>query len=264
MSLRHGLRSFSARRRRTVSRDSSSCSVSLTISPASSSSVQRARPSGGLGAGGRHQQRLLLAAELALRAGPRLLAERASRLPSTKRRLVRYTVEPPTTDAGGDRPRRSRRHRPPAGSAPASACAPHACRRSAARSARRARLGSARPGTVHSSLSPKVEGTTDESAARAVSPAFRARLHTQAGAVPGLHLRLHAGARPAAGRSRSATPLPRHAAFGPPDGAHSRTRRPDPTPTRHRPQHRGARRPRAAATPAAQPDQLVKSSVQRY
>ena len=48
MSFCQGLRSFSARRRRTVSRDRLSCSVSLTISPASSSSVQRARPAGGL------------------------------------------------------------------------------------------------------------------------------------------------------------------------------------------------------------------------
>src|SRR5207249_10312293 len=48
MSLRQGLRPFSARRRRTVSCDRLLCSVSLTIAPASSSSVQRARPSGGL------------------------------------------------------------------------------------------------------------------------------------------------------------------------------------------------------------------------
>src|SRR3979490_2134254 len=48
ISLRHGLRSFSARRRRTVSRDTLSCAVSLTNSSASSSSVQRARPAGGL------------------------------------------------------------------------------------------------------------------------------------------------------------------------------------------------------------------------
>ena len=43
-----GSRWFSAKRRRTVSRDRLSWSVSLTIAPASSSSVQRARPSGGL------------------------------------------------------------------------------------------------------------------------------------------------------------------------------------------------------------------------
>ena len=44
---RHGLRSASAKRRRTVSRDRLSCAVSLTISPASRSSVHRARPAGG-------------------------------------------------------------------------------------------------------------------------------------------------------------------------------------------------------------------------
>src|SRR4051812_19152163 len=44
---RQGLSSFSARRRRTVSRETLSCSVRRTISPASSSMVQRARPSGG-------------------------------------------------------------------------------------------------------------------------------------------------------------------------------------------------------------------------
>src|SRR3979490_2906667 len=44
MSLRQGLRSFSARRRRTVSRERLSCAVSLTSVSASSSSVQAARP----------------------------------------------------------------------------------------------------------------------------------------------------------------------------------------------------------------------------
>ena len=48
MSFCQGLRWFSAKRRRTVSRDRLSWSVSLTIAPANSSSVQRARPSGGL------------------------------------------------------------------------------------------------------------------------------------------------------------------------------------------------------------------------
>src|SRR6266849_6035633 len=45
MSLRQGLRSFSAKRRRTVSRETLACSVSLISSPANSSRVQRARPS---------------------------------------------------------------------------------------------------------------------------------------------------------------------------------------------------------------------------
>src|SRR5450759_3606347 len=48
ISLRQGLRPFSASRRRTVSPDRLSCPVSLTMASASSSSVQRARPLGGL------------------------------------------------------------------------------------------------------------------------------------------------------------------------------------------------------------------------
>src|SRR5216683_3597106 len=56
-----------------------------------------ARPPGRrLGVGGRHQERLFLARELAPRAGPRPSLSAAARLPSTKRRLVRYTVESPT------------------------------------------------------------------------------------------------------------------------------------------------------------------------
>src|SRR3954470_10303813 len=45
---RHGFRSSSPRRRRTVSRERSACSVNRTISPASSSSVQRLCPAGGV------------------------------------------------------------------------------------------------------------------------------------------------------------------------------------------------------------------------
>jgi len=46
ISRRQGLSSFSASRRRMVSREMLSCSVNLTISPANSSSVQRDRPFG--------------------------------------------------------------------------------------------------------------------------------------------------------------------------------------------------------------------------
>src|SRR6185436_1677425 len=72
---RQGLSSFSARRRRTVSRETLSCSVRRTISPASSSMVQRARPSGRAGARGRDQKRFLLAGELAPRAGTGLFMQ---------------------------------------------------------------------------------------------------------------------------------------------------------------------------------------------
>src|SRR5437762_1293620 len=96
-------------------------------------------------------------------------------------------------------------------------------------------------------MAPAVEGTTDESDAWAMSPCFPTRLHAQAGAILGLHPRLHAGARPAAGRSRFATILPGDAAFSPPDGAHARTQRPDPPSARHRSEHQGVGRSRSTA-----------------
>jgi hypothetical protein len=74
MSLRQGLRSFSANRRRTVSRETLSCSVSLTISPANSSRVQRARPCGGLEQAVATSRASSLPESL--RAAARLLAER--------------------------------------------------------------------------------------------------------------------------------------------------------------------------------------------
>src|SRR5215469_12905726 len=76
ISLCQGLRWFSAKRRRTVSRDRLLCSVSLTIAPASSSSVQRARPSGGLVQGCCHQQGFFLACKFALRTRTQLFAQR--------------------------------------------------------------------------------------------------------------------------------------------------------------------------------------------
>src|ERR1035437_7931306 len=96
ISLRHGLRSFSARRRRTVSRDMLSCSVSLTIAPANSSSVQRARPSGALEQAVATRRASSLPESLRPAPGRGSSLSAPSRLPSTKRRLVRYTVEPPT------------------------------------------------------------------------------------------------------------------------------------------------------------------------
>src|SRR5215213_8148459 len=93
---RHGLSAFSAKRRRTVSRDRLACLVSRTISPARSSSVQRARPKGGFAQAVATSS--ASSGPESLRAAPgRGSSLRArSKLPSTKRRLVRYTVEPPT------------------------------------------------------------------------------------------------------------------------------------------------------------------------
>src|SRR5258708_164695 len=96
MSFRHGFRSFSARRGRTVSRDSPACSVNLTISPASNSNVQRARPAGGLAQAVATSRASSLPLSLRAPPGRGSSLSAASRLPSTKRRLVRYTVEPPT------------------------------------------------------------------------------------------------------------------------------------------------------------------------
>src|SRR5207342_3034740 len=99
ISLRQGLRPFSASRRRTVSPDRLSWSVSLTMASAKSSSVQRARPCGGLAQAVATSRASSL--PLSFRSAPwrgSSLSAR-SRLPSTNRRLVRYTVEPPTATA---------------------------------------------------------------------------------------------------------------------------------------------------------------------
>src|SRR6476620_8228181 len=96
MSLRQGLRSFSARRRRTVSCDRLVWSVSLTIAPASSLSVQRERPFGGLAQAVATNKASSLPVSLRSAPGRGSSLSARSRLPSTKRRLVRYTVEPPT------------------------------------------------------------------------------------------------------------------------------------------------------------------------
>src|SRR5882757_691096 len=76
ISLRQGLRPFSANRRRTVSPDRLSWPVSLTMASASSSSVQRARPSGGFAQAVATSKASFLAGELALGAWTRLLAQR--------------------------------------------------------------------------------------------------------------------------------------------------------------------------------------------
>src|ERR1700675_3975439 len=95
ISLRQGLRPFSASRRRTVSPDRLSCPVSLTMASASSSSVQRARPSGGFAQAVATGKASSLPVSLRSAPGRGSSLSARSRLPCTKRRLVRYTVEPP-------------------------------------------------------------------------------------------------------------------------------------------------------------------------
>ena len=70
----HGLTFCSAKRRRTVSRDSAVSSVRRTSSPASSPNVQRERPPRRrVRARDGHQQRFFSARAFALGAGPGLL-----------------------------------------------------------------------------------------------------------------------------------------------------------------------------------------------
>ena len=96
MSLRQGFKAFSAKRRRTVSRERLVCSVSLTSSSANSSSVQRARPAGGVEQAVATSRASSLPESLRFIPGRGSSVSAASRLPSTKRRFVRYTVDPPT------------------------------------------------------------------------------------------------------------------------------------------------------------------------
>src|SRR5271167_1413051 len=84
-----GLEVVSANRRRTVSRDTLACSVRLTNSPANSSRVQRARPCGGLEQAVATSSASSLLESLRLAPGRGASLSAASRLPSTKRCLVR-------------------------------------------------------------------------------------------------------------------------------------------------------------------------------
>ena len=89
MSLRQGFRSFLAKRRRTFSRETLSCSVSLTNSPAKSSSVHRERPCGGLEQAVATSRASSLPESLRPAPGRGSSLSAASKFPSTKRRLVR-------------------------------------------------------------------------------------------------------------------------------------------------------------------------------
>src|SRR6202023_2741802 len=77
--------------RRTVSREMLSCSVSLTSSSANSSRVQRARPSGGLEQAVAISRASSLPESLRDAPGRGSSLNASSRLPTKKRRFVRYT-----------------------------------------------------------------------------------------------------------------------------------------------------------------------------
>ncbi len=106
--------------------------------------------------------------------------------------------------------------------------------------------------------------STNESKIRRRSQPRRARLHRNPRPVSGLHLRLFPHVPTLSGRSRYAAPLPRQPAFGSSDGADPRTSRPNPAPARRRPQHRTPRCSGRFAHPKLIENQPVKTSVPRY
>src|SRR5260221_5413611 len=228
MSRRQGFRSFSVSRRRTVSRDSSPCSVSLTISPASSSSVQQAGPVGGLEQAVATSSASCLPLSLRGAPGRGSSFSDASRLRSTKRRLMRYTVEPLTPIL---RPISSS---PSPASAASRICARFNLRAdclppfsNAPSSARSAWLSSTRYRTfILISLRGRPDESNDESEIRHRAAHRLASAHPKTRPGSGLHLCLCPHVPPAARRSRHATPLPRHSTFGSSDGPCPRTRRP--------------------------------------
>src|SRR5437763_14529449 len=265
MSLRQGLRWFSASRRRTVSCDRLSWSVSLTISPANSSNVQRARPAGGLG-GGCHQKGFLLAGELALRSRTWLFGERPFEIALHEAPLGAIDGRAShhhgasnlliaTADIGGQQDLGSLEL---AGGM--LACAQH---RSELIAFGLAQLD---PITyIHLGLlvgSP--DESTDESKIGRVPPLQPATFHGKARRVSSLHLCLFAHVPAPTRRNRHATLLPRQPPLRSPNGPHPRARRPDSPSARHRPKHRTPRPPRRTPHSQMAQNQPVKSSVTRY
>src|SRR6266581_557508 len=266
MSLRQGLRPFSARRRRTVSCDRLLCSVSLTIAPASSFSVQRARPFGGLAQAVATSRASSLPVSLRSAPGRGSSLSARSRLPSTKRRLVRYTVEAPTATARAIS----------SSLRPASAASKIWARLSLrggsfALAQHRGELtafGLAQfdPITyIHSDL--LVGGpdeSTNESKIRRRAQPQHSRLHRKARPVPGLHLHLYAHVPTPARRDRHAAPLSSQPACGPPDDRDPRTKWPHSPSTRRRQKHPNPRCSGRPAHPKLAQNQPVRTTVTRY
>src|SRR5262249_20217804 len=127
----------------------------------------------------------------------------ASRLPSTKRRLVRYTVEPPTPTVVAITSSLA----PP--SAASSICARFSLRAdhvpppsSVASSPRSASLSSTRYRIfILITSRGRPDESTDESEIRHRARLRRASLHRKARPLPGFHLRLQAHVRSASRRS---------------------------------------------------------------
>src|SRR6266567_6445482 len=245
MSWRQGLSLFSHNRRRTVSYDRLSCSVSLTVSSASSSSVHRARPSGGLA------QAVATSRASSLPVSLRSAPGRGSSL-SARSRL------PPLGPVHG-----GTAHRYRAGNLFIAAAgigrqqdlgALEFAGGSFAFAQHRGELtafGLAQfdPITyIHLDL--LVGGpdeSTNESKIRRRAQPQHSRLHRKARSVPGLHLHLRAHVPTPARRDRHAAPLSSQPAFGPPDDRDPRTKWSHSASTRGRPKYPN---PRCSGRPA--------------
>src|ERR1700758_3026588 len=238
MFLRQGLRSFSARRRRTVSCDRLLCSVSLTIAPASSFSVQRARPFGGLAQAVATSKASSLPVSLRSAPGRGSSLSARSRLPSSEASLGPVHGRAAHADApcdllvagpgiGGQQNLRplelagrvlaAAEQRPQFGALNLAEFDPIAY--------------------IHGVPPRSRHARTTESDGRRES--FDKTLHAHAGAVSGFYPPLYPAASQAPGRNRHAGISPRQPAFGSPDGADAGTRRPHQTAAKDASQHRG-------------------------
>ena len=118
------------------------------------------------------------------------------------------------------------------------------------------------PAYVHQDF--LLENYPDESKPGPLSRPSSAVLHRKAGPVSRLHSRLHGHQRKAARRSRHAAPLPGHAALRPPNGPDTRAPRPHRTTTRTSPIHPNPHRPRDAARHQINSRQTVITSVSNH
>src|SRR5208282_1896128 len=235
------------------------------MASANSSSVHRARPAGGLAQAVATSRASSLPVSFRSAPGRCSSLSARSRLPSTKRRLVRYTVEPPTATV-----------RAISSSLQPASAASNIWARLSLRAARlpllnigsvhRVRLGSVRPDNVHSSRPPGggPDESTNESKIGRRSQPQRSRVHQKARPVPGLHLRLFAHVPAPTRRDRYAAPLSSQPALGPPDDRDARTKWPHSASTRCRQKHPNPGCSGRLADPRLAQNQPVIFTVRRY
>src|SRR4051812_2756693 len=235
---RQGLSSFSARRRRTVSRETLSCSVRRTMQFDGPASAALGRA----GARGRDQKSFLLAGELALGAGTGLFMQGLPESALHEVALGPVDGGAPYTEALGNG---LVRHPGVGRQQDLSSLELAGCMLATAEQRPKLRtLGFAQldPITYVHFASPSREAQMNR-----LCDDVREKLHRAAGAILGLHRRLYPRPRPSPGRDRHAAPFPAQPAFRAPDGPHAGAPRPHPPPATRRAQHRGAPRPRRLA-----------------